>query len=230
MTPDTMTKKHNTNTNREKGKVSLVSVDCELCCVCLMILFVLGLVISSITAFVVWIIALINGKNLIITEKCTDNQLWEWLLVFGIVIFILTGGNMKKQEGEDNYLLSCCKIFCNLTLIGSSIALCWWGNEELEKDNKCIKRNYDDSIFYKTVIVFWWFQFITLCIIISILGILIVGLVTYSVLINCKCGRTLMDNMSKKKNNNSNDDLIEDIMNETTNNTGQYSSSDLLEI
>ena len=63
------------------------------------------------------------------------------------------------------------------------------------------------------------------------------GVVVYLVLMNCKCGRVLMDKMSNKKNNISNDDLIindddliVDIMKESNNNTGQRLGSDLLEV
>jgi hypothetical protein len=210
---DTMNEKQVTNTNRGKKSACPAVVECEICCVCFMLLFVLGLLVSFVAAFIVWIIALVNGKDLVITEKCPDNELWEWLLVFGIVIFLFAGGNTKSKENKDgeHCLLCSCKLFCNLVLIACSIALSWWGNEQLKKDNNCMQRNYGDSVFYETVVAFWWFHFVTLCIILGILGILIMGVVVYLVLMNCKCGRVLIDKMSNKKNNG-NDDLIIDIM------------------
>ena len=211
---NTMNEKQVTKTNREKNSGCPVLVECEICCVCFMLVFVLGLLVSFVAAFIVWILALVNGKDLVITEKCSDNELWEWLLVFGIVLFLFAGGNTKSKENKDGeHYLSCgCKLCCNLVIITCSIALSWWGNEELEKDNHCIQRNYGGSVFYETVVAFWWFHFVSLCIIISILGILIMGIVLYLVLMNCKCGRVLMDKMSNKKNNSGNEELIEDIM------------------
>ncbi len=229
ISPNMINNKHDTKTNREKRTICSALMDCESFCICFVLLFVLGLVVSFISAFVVWIIALVNGKELVITEKCPDNELWEWLLVFGIVLFIFVGGNTKNKENKDGCLVSGCKLFCNLVLITCSIALCWWGNEELEKDNHCIKRNYGDSVFYETVIAFWWFHFVSLCIIIGILGIIIMGLIVYLVLMNCKCGRVLMDKMSNKKNNN--EDLIVDIMqNDYVDNNTTSTNTDLLEV
>ena len=223
MSPNTMSPKNNTKSTRKSGH-------CEVCCFCFMLLFFLGLIVGSIAAFVIWIVALVNGKNLVITEKCPDNQLWEWLLVWGLVTFVLVGGNTKKNKDEENNdcLSSGCKICCNMIIVICSIVLCWWGNEQLENDNNCIERNYNNTVFYDTAIVFWWFHFIALCITVGILGVFILGLVMYLVLVNCKCGRNLMDQIySKNSKNHSEDDLIEDIIPVHVKNEGK---GDLLEV
>ena len=95
---NTMNEKQENKTNREKGTLCPALVECEICCVCFMLLFVLGLLVSFVAAFVVWIIALVNGKDLVITEKCPDNELWEWLLVFGIVLFLFAGHVTHVQQ------------------------------------------------------------------------------------------------------------------------------------
>ena len=92
------------NMNDIKNKTNRKSGYCDTFCVCFMLIFILGIIVSTISAFVVWIVALVNGKNLVITEKCPDNELWEWLLVWGLVTFVLLGGNTKKNNDEDTWL------------------------------------------------------------------------------------------------------------------------------
>tara|TARA_Y100000768_G_scaffold388449_1_gene384418 strand:- start:929 stop:1660 length:732 start_codon:yes stop_codon:yes gene_type:complete len=216
-------------TNQKKRTLCSSLIECEIFCICFVILFMLGLVVSFMAAFVVWIVALIEGKNLVIRDKCPENDLWEWLLVFGIVMFMLVGVNSKKKNNEkDSCFESGCKICCNIIAITCSIVLCWWGNEQFEKDNNCMKEKYGDTLFYKTAISFWWFHFVSLCIVTGILTILIAGLVVYLVIMNCKCGRILIAKISTKKDN-SQDDLIVDIMGEKNNNNS-YATSDFLEV
>ncbi len=212
MSSNTMSSKKNSKSTHQSGP-------CEVCCFYFILLFFLGLIVGSIAAFVVWIVALVNGKNLVITEKCPDNQVWEWLLIWGLLTFVLVGGNTKKNKDKENThcISSGCNICCNMIIIICSILLCWWGNEQLEKDNKCIERNYNNTVFYDTVIVFWWFHFITLCITVGIIGLLILGLVMYLVLVNCKCGRNLMEQIYPNEKSISEEDLIEDIIAETKN-------------
>ena len=76
---------------------------CECMCLCMGMMLFISAVASFIAAFVVWIMALINGKDLDITDTCPNNMLWEWLLVWGIFTFINAGqAKTKKKDGETN--------------------------------------------------------------------------------------------------------------------------------
>ena len=208
------TRRQNTDLERKNGNITTV------CCCCIMSLLTVGVILGSIAAFVVWIVALVNGKNLKITEKCPDNNLWEWLLVWGILTFVCVGGNSNKKAadssaGEDVCENSICKMCCYSVIIAGSITMCWWGNEQLEKDNHCIKDNYTDTLFYKSVIVFWWLYFIVLCISVGIIVILILGLI----LGNCICGRCMSyiynkDIPTSIVENDLNEEIIPDIAKE----------------
>ena len=208
-----MTNKNQTKTKREVNSC----VECG--CVCFACIFLLGLIGLAITSFVVWIIALVNGKNLDINENCPNNELWEWLLVWGIITYIgiCSGASSKKNDNNSNdddnkCFVDCCKICCSFIVIIGHITLCWWGRQQLEHNDWCLDKTYGDTIFYKTSYIFWWLEFIILCAICGLLGILFIGFTIYLMLLNCSCGRKLLNKEEAKINlENINNDLIKDI-------------------
>lgn len=180
---------------------------CECMCLCMGMMLFISAVASFIAAFVVWIMALINGKDLDITDTCPNNMLWEWLLVWGIFTFINAGqAKTKKKDGETNVCSSLCVY---IILLGSNIALCWWGRREIDRDNGCIEHNYSDTIFYNASSVFWWFHFALISTVLTIIAIVCVGSLFSIMMMSCKCGRLCMDKCFNKKSND-NDVFLKD--------------------
>ena len=179
----------NTNNQNNKNKINNTCFNCV--CICFTCIFLLGLVSLAVASFVVWILALVNGKNLNIDEKCSDNKLWEWLLIWGIITFmsICSKANSKKEENDNidhnKWCGSCCKLFCYMILIGGHITLCWWGRQQLEHNNWCLDKTYGDTLFYKVSFIYWWIEFIGLCIICGLIGISFISVIIYLIIINC---------------------------------------------
>ena len=172
---------------------------CDVFCGCFAMLIVLGSCSSVIALFVVWIVALVDGKTNDIAEKCSDNLLWEWLLVFGLFLF-LSLAYVTKSNHEDIY--PSCNVFCcSLIVLTGNIVLCWWGNEQFVKEECCVKNNYVDTIFYKTALVLWWFEFVTTTAVTSIIGILVIWLLIYLFIMSCKCGRDAVKKITSDNKN-----------------------------
>ena len=87
------------------------TASCEWACLCLGMMLFISAVASFIGAFVIWIMALIDGKNLDIADTCPDNMLWEWLLVWGIIIFINAGKAKSKKTDDKPNLCSCICVY-----------------------------------------------------------------------------------------------------------------------
>lgn len=168
------------------------TASCEWACLCLGMMLFISAVASFIGAFVIWIMALIDGKNLDIADTCPDNMLWEWLLVWGIIIFI-NAGKAKSKKTDDKPNL--CSSICVYTiLLAGNIALCWWGRREIDRDNGCIEYNYSDTTFYKASSVFWWFYFSLLSTILVIIAITTIGTLCSIICVSCGCRKKSNDN------------------------------------
>ena len=167
----------------------------EILCVCMSVILFITAMIAFISAFVVWIIALAGGKNLDIPHTCPGNLLWEWLLVGGISVFIISSGYGVKltRDGETNV----CKNICafSILLIGN-IALCWWGGRELDRDDGCIEANYGDTTFYRAATIIWWFDFALVALVTIIYGVAFGWTLMYIIIMNCKCGRLCLNKMN----------------------------------
>ena len=172
---------------------------CEIICVCMGMMLVISALASFIAAFVVWIMALVDGKNMDISDICPNNMLWEWLLVWGIITFINVGHSRKQtKETDTGVSLNIC---VSIILMAGNIALCWWGRREFDRDNKCIESHYGDTTFYKASAVFWWFYFVTITLVVGIIGTVIVGALMYLIITSCKCGRICMNKLCNIKQN-----------------------------
>lgn len=178
-------------------------------CVSFILLITTGLCMSSMIGFIFWIIALINGKNQDIQETCKDSMLWEWLLVYGLFIVIVTGLYLKKCD-EVNYTIAICKLFLNFTSMAGVCMLYWWGDYELQRNHKCVEKYYDNTIFYKTCIAFWWFILVAIYLMASIIGLVFIGIIGYNILLSCSFGRYILYKFSLS-NNRDNSSLIDDL-------------------
>ena len=167
----------------------------EIMCVCTGVILFIATLVAFISAFVVWIIALVGGKNLDIPQTCPGNLLWEWLLVWGICTFIISSGQGVKQTRETETKV--CKNICVFTiLLIGNIALCWWGKRELDRDDGCIEANYADTTFYRAATIIWWFDFALVALVTIICGVAFGWMLTYIIIMNCKCGRLCLNKMS----------------------------------
>ena len=176
----------------------------EIMCVCMGVILFIATMIAFISAFVVWIIALIEGKNLDIPHTCPDNLLWEWLLVWGICVFIISSGFCVRLTRESE--TSVCKNICVfIILLTGNIALCWWGRRELDRDDGCIERNYDDTTFYRASAIIWWFDFAFVSLVTLVFVFAFIWVFMYIIIMNCKCGRQCLNKMSDLTNSSPTD-------------------------
>jgi hypothetical protein len=167
----------------------------EILCVCMSVILFIATMVAFISAFVVWIIALVGGKNLDIPQLCPGNLLWEWLLVWGISIFIISAGYGVKQTRETE--TNVCKNICVFTiLLIGNIALCWWGKRELDRDDGCIEANYGDTTFYRAATIIWWFDFVFVSLVTLVYAVAFGWTLMYLIILNCKCGRLCLNKMS----------------------------------
>ena len=171
----------------------------DIMCVCMGVILFIAAMIAFISAFVVWIIALVGGKNLDIPHTCPDNLLWEWLLVWGIGVFVVSSGQGVRLTRESE--TSVCKNICVfIILLAGNIALCWWGRRELDRDDGCIERNYDDTTFYRAAAIIWWFDFAFVSLVTLVFAFAFTWCLMYVIIMNCKCGRLCLNKMSEWTN------------------------------
>ena len=161
-------------------------------CNCIKIIIVILFFLLIIALFILWIIALRNGNELNIKNKCPDSDLWLWLLFWGLYTngnIILNNKNINnnnRDNHEDNKLFS--KLCFAMISIIVSVGLSWWGRKQMTIDNWCIERNFPNSIFWRFSWNIWWYTFIVLVIIGSLLSIIIISLMIYIPLSNTECG------------------------------------------
>ena len=134
----------------------------------IVVVAILGFIGVTISQFIFWVWALINGKNLNINDNCPNSLLWEWLLVYGLILYTSIG--YVKLFSKDSRRFS---LLTQLPVVLSQFTVCWYGRQQLIEDDWCIERFYQHSIFWKTAFYMWWIQFVILSIvsIVIILGI-----------------------------------------------------------
>ena len=170
--------------------------------ICALCIFLLIASCLLVTGYTMWIVALVNGKNININNNCPNSKLWEWLLVYGVIIFISICYYCIFIIKNKNLYFEYHKVYFYLTFIITNLVLCFWGRKELEYKNECIHKMYNDTLFYKICLIYWWFDFISICIIFGVLFI-------YSIKILIQeC-----NNVSNRRStlNSLNTDLIQDL-------------------
>jgi len=171
----------------------------DLMCVCMRVILFIAAMLGFICAFVVWIIALVDGKILDIPHVCPDNLLWEWLLVWGIGVFIASSGCCLSLRRDSE--TSVCKNICvSVILFAGNLVVCWWGRKELARDDGCIERNYDDTTFYRVAAIIWWFDFAFVSLATIVVAFAFTWSFMYLIVMNYKCGRLCLNKMSALTN------------------------------
>ena len=142
--------------------------------------------------FILWIIALRNGNELNIKNKCPDSDIWLWLLFWGLYTngsIILNNKNINndnRDNHEDNKLFT--QLCFAIISIIISVGLSWWGRKQMTIDNWCIERNFPNSIFWKFSWNIWWYSFIVLVFIGLLISIILISLMIYIPLSKTECG------------------------------------------
>ena len=123
----------------------------------------LGLIGGAVTYYVFSIISLTEISHNTVQNRCSDSNLWSYLLTV-LIINIIVGNTSKKGAREKDTGETIMSAAVSLII---TVSLCTWGS--IEFWNTCVQDKLSDTLLFKMVEVTIYLQYSIITIIIFVI-------------------------------------------------------------
>ena len=130
---------------------------------CSLCVLLLGLIGGAVTYYVFSIIGLTEISHNTVQNRCSDSNLWSYLLTV-LIINIIVGNTSKKGAREKDTGETIMSAAVSLII---TVSLCTWGS--IEFWNTCVQDKLSDTLLFKMVEVTIYLQYCIITIIIFVI-------------------------------------------------------------